>query len=133
MLMDVETSRLIIEDHGVQLRAIKLHQVGSSWSCDPPPNPVTDVDFLMLVPDRSDVTGTKLHDLGYVLDDGNVHYDPSEGEFNSWRRGKLNLILTDCEEFYESFMLASRVAKKLNLLNKKDRIDLFQAILYGNS
>lgn len=53
--------------------------------------------------------------------------------FVSMRRGMLNLIITQEKQFYEKFVLATHVARSLDLLNKEHRICLFQAILYGNT
>lgn len=50
----------------------------------------------------------------------------------SWRKGKLNFIVTKNEDFIRKHKLATYVCKSLNLLNKKHRILVFQAILYGN-
>jgi len=36
------------------------------------------------------------------------------------------------EEFYNRFECATVIAKRFNLLNKNDRIELFQNILYNN-
>lgn len=47
-------------------------------------------------------------------------------------KGDVNLIVTQDNKFYDRFMAATSVAKRLNLLDKADRIALFQAVLYGN-
>ena len=44
---------------------------------------------------------------------------------------KLNLIITSSHKFYKRFSDANRVAQRLVLTNKEDRIILFQYILYG--
>jgi hypothetical protein len=44
----------------------------------------------------------------------------------------VNIIATSDAAWHEKFKLASDTAKVLNLLDKQDRITLFQAILYGN-
>lgn len=53
-------------------------------------------------------------------------------EFVSMRRGMLNLLITEEQQFFDKFMLATHVAKTLDILDKQHRICLFQAILYGN-
>ncbi|MNF99067.1 hypothetical protein D3C84_819530 [compost metagenome] len=52
--------------------------------------------------------------------------------FQSFTLDDLNLIVTFDPEFYRRFMAATGVAKHLNLLDKQDRVTLFQAVLYGN-
>lgn len=108
-----------------ELNPLMWHKVGSTETCNPPPID-TDIDFILLFPDRKYTSLMK----GYSLD-GSGHYEPSEGEFSSWRKGKINLICTDSLQFYQRFLTATKVAKHLNLLDKKDRVVLFQAILYG--
>lgn len=110
------------------LKPIKAQRVGSTVVCNPAPQN-TDTDIIMLVKDRQP---SVMSSLGFDLDTGGAHYEPSEGQFNSWRKDELNVIVTDCEVFYEKFIFASRISKALNLLKKEDRIKLFQAVLYSN-
>lgn len=56
--------------------------------------------------------------------------------FHSWKNSEsipipLNIIYTWEEEFYNRFSLATELAKKYKLVKKKDRIELFHAILHG--
>lgn len=110
------------------LKPVLVKQVGSTVTCDPPVQG-TDVDFLVLTEHPSP---SLLAAKGYELDKGSDHYEPSQGKFNSWRKGRINLIVTYDEQFYNEFLRATLVAKSLNLLDKRDRIKLFQALLYGN-
>lgn len=50
--------------------------------------------------------------------------------FWSIRIGKLNLLLTDSEDFFDKFVYATKVAKALKLAKREDRVTLFQVILY---
>ena len=115
-----------IEALMLELGAKDWMRVGSTITCDPPVTG-TDIDVLVLVKERDAST---LGKLGFDLENGGAHYEPSEGDFNSWRRGDLNLIVTDSLGFYNAFFLATKVAKTLNLLRKEDRVTLFQAVLY---
>jgi len=110
-----------------ELGALRVRRVGSRVTCDPAPVG-TDVDYLILVTEHRAST---LVSLGFEMD-GSAYYESSNRTFESWRRGELNLIVTEDVRFYERFMLATEVATELNLLEKKDRIVLFQAILYFN-
>lgn len=117
-VMPVQSGRAWVES---------VFAVGSRITCDPAPTD-TDEDFLVVVRKRNPGA---MAAAGFELDTGGSHYEPSEGQFNSWRKGSLNLIVTDDRKFARRFLAASAVAQRLNLLNKADRIALFQAVLYG--
>lgn len=112
--------------------ALRIVAVGSRATCDPAPVG-TDEDWLVAVKEGElqraiNLLGT----AGFQLDNPNEHYRPEEGVFNSWRYEDVNVILTSDLCFYRRFLAASSVAKRLNLLEKADRVALFQAVLYGN-
>jgi hypothetical protein len=101
--------------------------VGSRVTCSPAPTD-TDEDHLVWVAilQRADEI---LVAAGWVFG-GN---ETSGGnDFVSWRKDDVNLIVTDDMEFYGKFMLASNLAKRFNLLDKADRIALFQGVMYGH-
>lgn len=54
-----------------------------------------------------------------------------EVDFVSLRSENKNLIIVKDLEFFNLFVLATRVAKELKLDTRKKRVCLFQAILYG--
>ena len=105
---------------------LKSEPVGSTVTCNPPPQG-TDKDYLYLVSD-AEVAKQALAEKGFLIEGNGYCGD----HFTSYRRGNTNLIVTSDENFYNKFLLATRVAKKFNLLRKEDRVTLFQAILYGN-
>lgn len=102
-----------------------LHPTGSRVICDPPPED-TDYD----VPVLEGANPLRL-DSGWVRE-GDDGYGYGATNFTSYRRGKVNLLVTWDAEFFDRFKAATHVAKRLNLLRKSDRIALFQAVLYGN-
>lgn len=110
--------------------------VGSRVTCDPPPTD-TDQDILVLVDAFAfNAKRRELSAAGWELGGSQVNIgdmeDPAEmGSFVSYRLGELNLILTSDGVYYEKFLAATSVAKRLNLLNKEDRIAVFEAVLYG--
>ena len=116
----------------------RVEPVGSRVVCDPPPVD-TDADFLCLAKlgTSRDVEGI-LSSLSYEIGGSR---DPLEDplaallsmspEFTSYRRGEINLIVTESPVFFQRFLAATHVAKRLNLLNKDDRIALHRAVLYG--
>ena len=103
--------------------------VGSRITCNPA-STNTDIDYLCICKDIKETTKVLDEACWEYTDDDTYQDIPS---FRSFRQGNINLIVTDKVDFYNKFILASDVAKKLNLLNKSDRIDLFQAILYSKN
>lgn len=110
--------------------------VGSRVTCNPAPVD-TDQDILVLADQaRRDDLLQHLADCEYdhagsdVSD--SINFDPNS-PFRSYSLGEINVIVTWSDEFHGRFLAATSVAKKLNLLRKEDRIDLFQAVLYGNA
>ncbi len=122
-----------IEDISVK-DYLKIEPVGSRRTCVPAPED-TDNDYLILVKSFEDFNN-KLTILGYTRGgsaiDDYLNFIPKEARFRSYTYLEFNLIVCESEEFFNKFMLATNVCKKLNLLVKSDRIALFQAILYGN-
>lgn len=105
-----------------------IQPVGSRITVSPPPED-TDEDYLFLT--SSMPTAVELIEaLGFVTTTER-DYQGMSSSFISYRRGTLNVILTDDGEFYQSFLAATSVAKRLNLRRKEDRIALFQAVLYA--
>lgn len=105
---------------------ISYQRTGSNYTCNPPVLD-TDIDYIVLVSDYGKVASFLL-ESGFVscteLEyDGNMFY--------AFRKGQLNLIITWQGVFYERFCAATMLAKYRNLLDKDDRVDLFNTILYG--
>ena len=117
-----ETLKLI---KGAISKIVEIQPVGSRITCVPAPKN-TDEDYLVLTRTRVSIVSK-----GWKLDNCGHYYALNEGLFDSWRYGQLNVILTDSREFYDKFLLSTKLAKKFNLLEKQDRISLFQAVLYN--
>lgn len=106
---------------------LRFNAVGSRVTCNPPPVD-TDQDYLALVIGDPYQAMTE---AGFTQDGSPEFYTGSDkGGFRSWRRGDVNIITTEDGVFYDKFMKATYLAKRLNLQNKADRIALFQVILY---
>lgn len=109
--------------------------VGSRITCSPPPLD-TDQDVLVYVhATNMPIVQNKLETAGFVREgsnpaDMNANVD-KQSVFFSFRKGDMNYIITSELEFYERFSTATELARKWNLLEKSDRIQLFQAVLYG--
>lgn len=104
---------------------VKTHPTGSSYICNPPVLD-TDRDLVVLAKEGFE-DGLSQYSYGQ----SDIEYD-SLGQFVSVRRGDDNLIITTSEDFYNKFVVATEAAKSLNLTNKKDRVKLFQVVLYNN-
>ena len=107
---------------------------GSRVTCSPPPQD-TDEDYLVLVPTaKLPQLFQDLKDSGWELGGSASNRDSAHlSGFTSWTRGRFNLILTANPLFYAKFRLATGVSRALNIMDKRHRIVLFQAILYGQS
>lgn len=114
-------------DEQLKEHAFMCIPVGSRVTCSPPPTD-TDEDWLCYVKDI-DVFIEMAIKMGY--DTGESHYGEIE-HFVSVRKGDINLIITQDMSFFNKFIWASNLAKRFNLLNKEDRIALFQGVLYAN-
>ncbi|MDE3023397.1 MAG: hypothetical protein KGI54_16365 [Pseudomonadota bacterium] len=114
----------------------KIIPVGSRVTCVPAPTN-TDQDFLVLCNDSNKAASLfqVLTEDGFELGGSCPFADFSEDivyGFNSSKKGDVNYIVTASQSFFDDFLLASNIAKKLNLLDKQQRVDLFQIILYKN-
>ena len=102
---------------------ISYFLTGSSYICNPPVT-TTDIDYMYYVNDLEQAVDA-LHKQDFLL------CGREEYEFIGWtamRKGNINLILTDNLVYYNKFEAATELAKKRNLLEKKDRIELFRQI-----
>ncbi len=108
---------------------IKAEPTGSRAICTPAPTD-TDEDWLILVDDWAKFSDVAIANEWGVTGPGDSEKYPEF--FASLRKGEMNLIATESESFFDKFSAATFAAKRLNLLNKSDRIALFQAVLYCN-
>ncbi len=111
--------------------------VGSQVTCNPAPSlEESDIDWLVYVWHADIDKFTKeLTDNGWTIGGSKPEDADSANGFNSFTKTvdglRQNVVATANYNFYMKFMRATTLAKKLNLLNKDDRIELFHAILYG--
>lgn len=103
-----------------------IYHVGSRAICSPTPDD-TDDDWLFLVDDLvNERTQLTLKGWG---ESGSQSVEPDG--WKSLRKGIYNYILTDDADFFDKFILATRLCKRLNLKNKEDRIVVHEAALYN--
>lgn len=126
-----QTEELLSSNEG-----IKFFRCGSSVTCNPPVEN-TDIDFLVWS-DLLEVSNIEdfLSRNGFhanIYDYGCKNDDSFEdAQFISYRREEINVIIACNAGFAHKFYSATRLATKLNLLQKKDRVTLFHHILYGD-
>jgi len=106
--------------------------VGSRRTCNPPPTD-TDDDYLVLCCDAKE-TAMSLKELGFEPPENIQEYIAlHDCNFISLRFGELNFIVTDDLKWFDKFLTASYFAKKYNVTDKKDRIELFDSVMRGGS
>ena len=101
---------------------------GSNYICNPPVTN-TDVDEMFLVDDLQEVN-FQLTGLGWTkcgLEEETYQDKPSH--WAAYRKENMNALLTTDLKYFMNFFKATEEAKHLNLLNKEDRVALFQKIL----
>jgi hypothetical protein len=120
------------------LRYANRHElVGSRVTCNPPPID-TDQDVLVYIDsDNADDFISRMKRAGFNVELGEGYAEDAlnggeSDRFQSYRLGDVNLIVTVDPIFYQRFQYATQIATRANLLQKEERIELFQAILYGN-
>lgn len=107
-----------------------IYQTGSSVICNPPVTD-TDIDYVIYT-NEEDKLDTFLKCEGFESScQDEEEYDLESEAFDCYRKGNINLIVTDNYEWYLKWVEATKLAKKLNLLQKEQRITLFKYILYG--
>jgi hypothetical protein len=111
--------------------------VGSRVTCSPPPMD-TDEDFLLLVEDLTEAV-QKLKSIGFstnMTDEQEEEYKKlsmvSGGRFKSLRFGDVNYIVTQSAFFFDRFMTATHICKTLNVMDKKQRVLIFDGV-FGES
>ena len=101
---------------------------GSNYICNPPVTN-TDVDEMFLVDDLQEVN-FQLTGLGWTkcgLEEETYQDKPSH--WAAYRKENMNALLTTNLKYFMDFFKATEEAKHLNLLNREDRVALFQKIL----
>lgn len=100
-------------------------RTGSRVICNPPPTD-TDDDYIILVNGYYDWREL-LIDEGWVSS-SKEEYPGAGDEFESFRKGEYNYIVTESPQFFSRYVLATAAAAALNLQDKADRIALFKAV-----
>ena len=105
-----------------------VFKTGSSVICSPPVTN-TDEDYMFYTEDMNKFTAHLL--VNDWKPCGEDYEGADTGLFRALRKGKLNYIITDSQSYYDKFYEATKLATKLNLLQKEQRIALFSYIING--
>ena len=110
-----------------------IYQTGSSVICNPPVTD-TDIDYVIYT-NKEDKLDTFLKSKGYTNScaEEEEEYDLDNEGFSCYRLNNINLIITTDREWYLKWVLATKVARKLNLKVKADRVMLFKSFLYDEA
>ena len=113
------------------------HPTGSAYTCSPPVTN-TDQDWLIFVNSTLDLHeyASLLTDDGWadcITADADVQKayrdDPAFGtHWLAYRKGVVNLILTESKSWYLRAIAATELCKGLNLQGKEDRINVFRNV-----
>lgn len=130
-----ETQKFLDIPGAPSFPVIDFMPCGSRITCNPPPTD-TDRDWLVFVdPSKWDEFFRELESNMWVIGGSSIPNEentiPETDRFNSFTLGEDNIIATCSADFYKKFAAATHVAKRLNVLSKRDRVALFQAVLYG--
>jgi hypothetical protein len=98
----------------------------------------TDEDFLLLVEDLDEAV-IKLKEIGFDAGMTNEQLNEyialqktSSGRLKSLRLGDVNYIITESAFFFDRFLTATHICKTLNVMDKKQRILVFEGV-FGDS
>lgn len=105
---------------------------GSRVTCHPEPT-FSDYDYLVFCPDAHAVSqAVSIMSSHGLLREGSEHYQNAAASgFMSWRGGEVNLIVTGDLGFAARHAVATKLCSRLNLMDKQDRVAVFQAVLYA--
>lgn len=107
---------------------LPFFRTGSREICSPAPMD-TDVDFVVL--DLGSV-GFDAEKNGFTMTTEDRSNEYGETDFETYRRGEVNLIVVHSWEQFRAWKAATAAAKQMNLKDKSKRIAIFQGVLYGN-
>ena len=102
-------------------------RTGSREICKPAPFD-TDVDFVVL--DLNHKGNFEKKEFSMTTEDRREEY--GETDFETYRRGEVNLIVVHSWGQFKAWRAATAAAKQMNIMEKSKRIALFQGVLYGN-
>ena len=109
----------------LQKHGAVITQCGSRVTCSPPPGDA-DYDYLIFVENLGGLD-EDLKSEGWEPASG----DYPENDFSVMKKSGVDYIMTSRHDAWKRHIAATHVCKQLNLSEKKDRIAVFPAVLYG--
>lgn len=108
----------------------RIHPAGSRYVCSPPVMR-TDIDFLVYT-EKSTETFLTLVEAGYKKSEVASYRGMTDSsEFDAWRKGAVNLIVTSSLHYAETFQTATSICKTYNVREKWHRVIIHET-LRGN-
>lgn len=102
--------------------------VGSKYTADP--KMANDSDVLVLVKDKA-VARTELISGFEDIKRGGSENEHQPDCWESFKVGKLNVLVTEDEEFFKQFKLAAEVCRYLKLQDKGQRVAVHMILMDG--
>jgi len=113
----------------VESLGMRAHPTGSAYIIG---SKYKDIDVVALCSCDGFQCPSMIYSKGYRLDN-EVYDEPTPNGFDSWRQQNQNLIVVHEEAFFDRWITASNVARRLKLASRDDRVMLFAAILYATN
>lgn len=92
-----------------------------------PSEPYNDIDYIALVEDVMAMNQKLIKEQGFVQSS-----DYHGKYFISYRKGEINLVITQDSKFYDCTVLATRLAHSLGCKTKQERIIVFESVMHPN-
>jgi hypothetical protein len=111
----------------LQFPEAEIYPNGSRYVCDPPVL-TTDIDFLVYTKDN---IHNRLITLGYrhtSREDSYFQHSNAKEPINCYRKGKINLVVTDCPDFTQKHRIATHICLTQNFKHKFDRIVVYEGV-----
>jgi hypothetical protein len=115
--------------YGWKKLGLAFEPVGSRVTCNPPPTD-TDEDWLVYDPEykcKAYLVNNDWDDCGECYDED----DEVTKDMSVYRCDYVNVICMHSKDQFDRFLIATGLAKRFNLMDKDDRIALFEAVRYG--
>jgi len=109
---------------------VDIYQTGSSVICNPPVLD-TDEDYVIYTNKESQLRKWLLANGVTQSCEDKEEYDLESEAMDCYRKDNINLIVVYNKTTHSKWVVATKLARKLNLLKKEQRITLFKYILYG--
>ena len=138
MIHDVSRIQSYLKGLYKQPTQLLVEPTGSQYICDPPPFlENSDVDYVVYCGTKDNLKSlrTTLMNDSWVFG-GSLFED---NDFASFKKQMdkdgpvINLITTHKRKFFDYFVLATKIAKDYNVIDKEKRVKLFEDVRRGKT